>query len=343
MQIIHSSGEILLTVINDILDFSKIEANKLELEEQEVDLNDCFKQIVNLYLPQANAKSIRFSSSIAPNVPPFVICDEVRLRQVLGNLVSNALKFTPEGSVSLSVTAVPQSPTTAYLLITVQDSGIGIEPEKMGKLFQPFSQADSSTSRRFGGTGLGLVISQRLVEAMGGSISVISEPGAGSTFSVSVPIKIVAKVTAPNLPARNPLQFGLTTAAELRILLAEDNVINQKVAVRILERLGYQADVAQNGLEVLAAIQQRPYDLILMDIQMPEMDGLTAAIKIRNELPAENQPKIVALTANVQPTDRQLYLDSGMDDYINKPVCIPDIQAMLTRVFPNHASLPLAE
>ncbi|MFZ1399645.1 MAG: ATP-binding protein [Candidatus Promineifilaceae bacterium] len=338
VQTIRSSGDILLTVINDILDFSKIEANKLELEEREVDLLDCFKQVGNLFQPQAEAKKIKFTSSVAADVPQYALCDEIRLRQVLCNLIGNALKFTHEGFVSMTVTAVSQAPSTAYLFISVQDSGIGIEPDKMNKLFQPFSQADSSTSRRFGGTGLGLIISKRLVEAMGGSISIISEPGEGSTFFVAVPIKTISKLS--QLEQLPTMQLPvLANATPLRILLAEDNVINQKVAVRILDRLGFQADVVQNGLEVLEAVGQRPYHLILMDIQMPEMDGLTATLKIRHELPAENQPKIVALTANAQPQERQLYLDSGMDDYVNKPIRIPEIQALLARLFP--ADLPI--
>ncbi|MEZ4591369.1 MAG: ATP-binding protein [Chloroflexota bacterium] len=340
VQTIRSSGDILLTVINDILDFSKIEANKLELEEREVDLLDCFKQIGNLFQPQAEAKQIQFTSSVADDVPRFAVCDDIRLRQVLGNLIGNAIKFTREGFVTVTVTAVPQTSNTACLFLSVQDSGIGIHPDKMNKLFQPFSQADSSTSRRFGGTGLGLIISKRLVEAMGGSISVISEPGEGSTFFVAVPIKTLSQLKPIEPIASLPLPL-LANAAQLRILLAEDNVINQKVAVRILNRLGFQADVVQNGLEVLEAVSQRPYHLILMDIQMPEMDGLTATIKIRSELPSECQPKIVALTANAQPQERQLYLESGMDDYVNKPVRIPEIQALMDRLFPIEVPLPV--
>ena len=341
VQTIRSSGDILLTVINDILDFSKIEANKLELEEREVDLQNCLKQVVNLYQPQADAKQLAFSCMVAPDVPQHILCDDVRLRQVLGNLLGNAVKFTQEGFVSLMVTAVSQTPQAAQLLFAVQDSGVGIEPDKMDKLFQPFSQADSSTSRRFGGTGLGLVICKRLVEAMGGTVHAVSEPGKGSSFLVKVPIKIVS-APKPAKTLQSPPVTSLSAASQLRILLAEDNAINQKVAVRILKRLGYEAEVVQNGLEAIEAIRQRPYDLILMNIQMPEMDGLTATVKIRSEIPAESQPKIVALTANIQPQERQLYLDSGMDDYLNKPVRIPEIQAMLARIFPTHSSLPLA-
>lgn len=346
VQTIRSSGDVLLTVINDILDFSKIEANKLKLEELEVNLPNCFKQIINLFQPQADAKQLTLSHSIAPDVPAYALCDEMRLRQVLGNLLGNALKFTKNGSVSMAVTAVPKSATKSCLFITIQDTGIGIAATKIDELFQPFTQADGSTSRRFGGTGLGLIISKRLVEAMGGTISVDSEPDIGSTFFVSIPVKIVTKAASIALSKSEnitPPASLMPQAANLRILLAEDNAVNQKVAVRILDRLGFQADVVQNGLEAVEAASKRPYDLILMDIQMPEMDGLAAAIKIREELPADKQPKIVALTANTQPEERQLYLDSGMDDYVNKPIRIPEIQAMLERVFSPPTSLPLAE
>ncbi|MCA9917493.1 MAG: response regulator [Anaerolineales bacterium] len=343
---IRSSGDVLLSVINDILDFSKIEADKLELEEIEVDLANCFQQIANLFEPLAQDKELMLTLSIASDVPRYVLCDEIRLRQVMGNLIGNAIKFTEKGSVVVTVTAVPQTQNSSCLFITVQDTGIGILASKMGKLFQPFSQADGSTSRRFGGTGLGLIISKRLVEAMGGTITVDSEPGSGSTFFVAVPVKIVSKMedTSPSTSQSAVTTLPIPNANELRILLAEDNLVNQKVAVRMLERLGFQADVVKNGVEAVEAVSKRPYDLILMDIQMPEMDGLTATLKIREQLPPEQQPKIVALTANTQPQERQLYLDSGMDDYVHKPVRIPEIQAMLERIFAlEPSSLPLAK
>ncbi|GJM40178.1 MAG: hypothetical protein DHS20C20_04600 [Ardenticatenaceae bacterium] len=337
VQTIRSSGDMLLTVINDILDFSKIEAHKLDLEEVEVDLFSCLKQIYTLFKPQADSKNIEFAYTIMPDVPQWILGDDVRIRQVLGNLIGNALKFTEKGAVTVCLTAVPDSPQFVNLSFAIQDTGIGIPPDKIDKLFKPFSQADSSTSRRFGGTGLGLVISKRLVKAMGGDIQVTSQVGQGSTFLITIRTKVCKpdETRSQNQPGTilqsNP---AVNPQKDLRILLAEDNVINQKVALKILERLGFQADLAQNGLEVVQAMRKQSYDLILMDIQMPQMDGIEATATIRSEFPTEQQPKIVALTANAQPHERQLYLESGMDDYVSKPVRIPELQAVIARTFP---------
>jgi signal transduction histidine kinase/ActR/RegA family two-component response regulator len=337
IQTIRSSGDMLLAVINDILDFSKIEANKIDLEATEADLYHCLKQIYSIFKPQADSKNVDLQYTVAPNVPHYIMCDEVRVRQVLSNLIGNALKFTKKGSVMIRVTAVPDPPNHVTLSFAIEDTGIGIAPEEMEKLFKPFSQAESSTSRRFGGTGLGLIISKRLAEAMGGDIEIISEVGQGSTFIVTIKTQEV-KVDEYETKKRSEIGDLNETAAniqyDLRILLAEDNVINQKVGLRILERLGFKADLAQNGVEVVNALRQKPYDLILMDVQMPQMDGLEATAIIRSEFLAAEQPKIVALTANVQPHERQLYLESGMDDYVSKPIRIPELQAVIARIFP---------
>ncbi|ASC69600.1 hypothetical protein XM38_005270 [Halomicronema hongdechloris C2206] len=493
-EIIRSSGDALLTIINDILDFSKIESHKLELERQPFELRACLEETLDLLALQAVEKEIELTCLIKPNVPATVIGDVTRVRQILVNLLSNAIKFTPAGEVSVVVMAQPIStgkPGAYDIQFAVKDTGIGIPPEGMGRLFQAFSQVDASTTRKYGGTGLGLAISKHLSEMMGGTMWVESEPGQGSTFFFTLqveatpgelkdnlqknrrqlagrrllivddnatnrkilslqaqswgmvphavasgsealewlrrgedldlaildmqmpamdgvelaaqirkmsdyqtlplvmlssmgrsevtllqsttpdfaaflnkPIKqsqlynVLAETLGepvawlrPSLTAAAPIETPLAQRLPLRILLAEDHVVNQKLALLFLGKLGYRADVAANGLEVLEALHRQPYDVVLMDVQMPEMDGLEASRRICREWPSGQRPRLIAMTANAMQGDRQACLSAGMDDYLSKPIklaslvqalqqCQPCCQSPCPEPSPKSAELP---
>ncbi len=454
---IHNSGETLLAIINDILDFSKIESGKLELESIPLDLTSCLEESIELFALQAAGKRIELAYTLAPGTPAWINGDVTRLRQILVNLINNAVKFTSGGSIIIEVRALTEPTGTPRLEFAVRDTGIGIPPDRLDRLFKAFSQVDSSTTRKYGGTGLGLAISQRLCALMGGDIRVESTVGQGSSFIFTIiapPALPPLKSPMPSLPA--PLRDGLTlvvggsaavgtqleswelrvelvsspaaakarcagldqppalliidgdTTAEagelagiacprlfmlpfgqpvpaaldenhpaatiykplkhhtllqtlsqlfatpeektpapapkprpqqlagdipLNILLVEDNAVNQKVALRFLERLGYAADAVNNGKEALHSIESRPYDLVLMDLQMPEMDGFEATRRMRHSLPADVQPVIVALTANAMTGDRELCLAAGMDDYISKPVKMAELTEVIRRQF----------
>jgi PAS domain S-box-containing protein len=468
---IRTSGEALLTIINDILDFSKIESGKMELEKAPFELALCVEEALDLFAPTAAAKRLEIGYHVEPDVPAWIVGDVTRLRQVIVNLINNAIKFTPTGSISIQVRRIPLDAAVRSTLggrmrleIAVQDTGIGIPPDRVDRLFKAFSQVDSSTTRKYGGTGLGLAICQRLTQLMNGDIRVESEPGKGSTFTItfmtdaaqrpdeiSAPpfagidlqdatvlcvednpitrarlrtlftalgatcvfendpesavqlaqslaappaitildlpefesdkaLERVATIRCPRLvlfrlgqmppPAptdglpyatlSKPIKtvsfyqalsaLGRRTAAgvvvqsrhedrpiaeeiPLSVLLAEDNPVNQKVALRFLERMGYNADAVGNGVEVLEALKNRSYDLVLMDLQMPEMDGLEASRRIRRTVAEDRQPKIIALTANAMQGDREICLDAGMDDYISKPVKLHEIVAAIRRQF----------
>ena len=458
----HRSGEALLSVLNDILDFSKIEADKLELEEQPFNLRRCIEESLDLVASKANSKGINLAYFVENEVPQLIQSDITRLRQILVNLLGNAVKFTPQGEIVVYVASELLPDGKHEIHFAVKDTGIGIPTNRLDRLFQSFSQVDASTTRQYGGTGLGLAISKRLTELMGGKLWVESVVGKGSVFHFTVRAPEVQDPLRPNLQASSVvlhnrhllivddnltnrtilaqqakswqmiphcfhsssdvisvinenIQFdaaildmqmpnidgamlaqiirrkhskadlplvmltslgqalpqeqrdlfnayltkpvkpsvlfnvlvGLFSAPEetavslpdkkdlfdstmsqrlpLRILLAEDNAINQKVALRILERLGYRADVAGNGLEVIEAVVQRPYDVILMDVQMPEMDGVKATKHIREQLLSRKQPYIIAMTANALAGDREKYLEQGMDDYVSKPVRVNEL------------------
>jgi len=466
-QIVRTSGDALLHVIDDILDYSKIEAGKLELEREPFDLRDCIEGALDLVTPRAWEKEIELGCLIDEDAPAGVLGDEARLRQVLLNLLSNAVKFTEKGEVVVLVEAEPTGSESYRLELAVRDTGIGIPPERMDKLFTSFSQVDASTTRRYGGTGLGLAISKRLVDLMGGTITVESEEGRGSTFQIALPVdaaqvpvrislddalprlagkrilvvddnatnrEIVTRharswgmePVAAELPAaalqliaggehfdvavldmmmpdmdgialareirrhrderdlplllltslgrlpqaRSTGEFsaqlakpikasqlynalvqvlagaadegeavqvpadGNTVSTPLRILLAEDNAMNQVVALRLLERLGYGADVVWNGLEALEALDRKPYDVVLMDVQMPELDGLDASRRIGERWPADIRPRIIAMTANAMPEDREACLAAGMDDYVAKPIRADELAKALKRARP---------
>lgn len=475
VETIRNSGDTLLAIINDILDFSKIEAGKMEIESIPFDLRDCVETALDLLVAKAQEKGLELAYFIEEDVPPVIEGDITRLRQVLVNLVGNAVKFTEEGEVFVGVSVANRSGNQYELQFMVRDTGIGIPKERLDRLFQAFQQVDSSTTRRYGGTGLGLAISKRLVELMGGRIWVESEVGKGSTFfftiqarAVETPTTYIRRSRQPRhllnkralvvddnatnrailtrqlenwgmsvvavasaqealallyrghifdiaildmqmpeidglmlaheihtIPTARGLPLILLTSIEkrrearesglfakhlvkpikpepllnallevlgdeeeeivsahemqeatnrlfdktlgerhpLRILLAEDNVVNQKVALRMLERLGYRADVAANGYEVLEALRRQPYDVVLMDVQMPEMDGVEATRRIIEEW-GDERPRIIAMTANALAHHRAEYLEAGMDDYISKPVLVEDLVEALLRCSP---------
>jgi signal transduction histidine kinase/CheY-like chemotaxis protein/PAS domain-containing protein len=480
-ETIRHSGEALLTIINDILDFSKIEADKLELEQQPFGLRDCVESTLDLLAVSASDKGLDLAYQIAPDTPEAIVGDVTRLRQILVNLLSNAVKFTEQGEIVLSVSSEAITGDTALLHFTVRDTGVGIPPERMDRLFRSFSQVDASTTRRYGGTGLGLAISKRLSEMMGGTMWVESELGVGSTFHFTVRAKsapaparayldevqpllqgkrvlivddnetnrrilsrqaelwqMLPEATALPLEALSwvregrpfdvaildmqmPVMDGLSLAQEIRqleasgksenrtqasklplimltsmgrrdlpedlvefagfltkpikpsslfdtlitvltgrptrvvkrddreapgfdaamarklpltILLAEDNATNQKLALRLLARMGYQADLAANGLEAVEALKRQPYDVVFMDVQMPEMDGLEATRHIRRGLPGARQPRVIAMTANAMQGDREMCLAAGMDDYVSKPIRVDELVAALSKSRP---------
>lgn len=463
VQTIRTSGDALLSIINEILDFSKIESGRMELECHPFEVAQCVEEALDIFALQAAGKGIELAYAIEPDVPAWVMGDITRLRQVLVNLVNNAVKFTPSGAITIEVRLAPPGvPDASPLLLDfiVTDTGIGIPADRQTALFKPFSQVDSSTTRKYGGTGLGLAICARLAQLMGGSIEVSSQLGKGSRFRFSIqtesaaphaalkpldfggtfvlaiddhpvnrraleialrswncrsrvvdspdtaitvseapalaivdhdiggksgeeliaalrvrfpqlpvilltaasdgarqgqstepsivrlpkPIKpsflgegiarLLQGSPAPALPApAAPEPARLGERVPLDILLVEDNPVNQKVALHLLARLGYHADAVGNGLEAVKAVHQRDYDLVFMDVQMPEMDGFAATREIRRHVPAPRQPKIVALTANAVQGDRERCLTAGMDDYVSKPVKLDDLQTVIVRYF----------
>ncbi|HSD57967.1 MAG TPA: ATP-binding protein, partial [Methanotrichaceae archaeon] len=287
-----------MEIINGILDFSKMDKEKIELECQPFDLARVLEDSLDLVAVEAKEKDLKLIHFIDKNTPSTIIGDATRVRQVLINLLSNAVKFTDKGEISVSARARQLAGDRYEILFSVKDSGIGILKERMDRLFQPFSQVDMSNTRRYGGTGMGLAISRKLVEMMGGKIWAESEPGIGSTFYFT--ILAYGSFREP-LGGQKPVcqkEAGAKTdqGQKLRILLAEDNPVNQKVMLRMLNKLGYSADVVADGKEVLQALERQPYDLVLMDVQMPEMDGIEATREIRQKWPATG-PKIVAITA----------------------------------------------
>ncbi len=465
IETIRTSGESLLTIINDILDFSKIEAGKLELEQNPFDLRDCIEESMALLAPKTAEKGLDFGYIISFDTPSTLTSDVTRFRQILVNLLSNAIKFTSKGEVLIIVESTPLQEDTYELHCSISDTGVGIANDKIPLLFQSFSQVDASTTRHFGGTGLGLTISKKLAEMMGGKMWVESLVGQGSTFHFTIIVQannnhkhphlydtipclknkrvlivtdnsltqhilkeqtslwgMLPKISAlpeeaifwvdngelfdiaiidllsqtdnlnfasqirryydiDDLPLVLLLSLGTREAIKqarmfsgfinkpiriaqlydslvglfdpqarkgyatgssifdtssvpklnLRILLAEDNVINQKVAINMLKRLGYRADMTANGFEVLDALARQSYDVILMDVQMPDMDGLTATREIKKDFAGKNCPRIIAMTASSMQGDKEKCLAAGMDDYISKPVDIKELQAALNR------------
>ena len=332
-ETIFSCGNNLLSLINDILDLSKIEAGQLEVIRESFDLYACLRATVDVVAPTAEAKGLALVLALHPDLPQLVKGDQLRLRQVVINLLSNAVKFTASGEVRLSVEADALDDGERTLHVRVSDTGIGIPADVLPSLFQPFTQADRTISHRFGGTGLGLAISRQLVELMNGTIDVESVPGRGSVFRFTIRVGATAKresVRAIRESSAEPPPID--TLPALRILVVDDNRVNLRVAQGMLKSLGQTTDLAADGEEAVARVHDGNYDLVLMDRKMPGLDGLGATKRIRKEVPVALQPRIVAMTASVTAEDRQLCLDSGMDDFISKPVHRQALAEVLARV-----------
>ena len=332
VETIRTSGDALLAIINDVLDLSKVEAGKIQIEEAPFDVRRTVGEAVALVAHGARDKGLALASTVAAGVPEVVLGDVTRVRQVLLNLLSNAVKFTDAGAVTVRVEAAPAE-GGHVLSVAVEDTGVGIPADKLDVVFGSFAQADASTTRRFGGTGLGLAISRRLAEAMGGALTAESlaapAPGHGSTFRFTA--RVAAAAPGQVAPRGDPRPApAAAPGGALRVLLAEDNAVNRKVALRLLERLGHGADVAADGRAALDAVVGGAYDLVLMDVQMPEMDGLAATRAIRA---AEvRQPTIIALTANAMEGDRERCLEAGCDGYLTKPIDVGALRDALGRV-----------
>jgi PAS domain S-box-containing protein len=334
VRTIESSGESLLAIINDILDYSKIEAGRIELEIAPFDLRECVADTLELFAGRAREKNLKLEAVIGDEVPPQVAGDAARLRQILVNLIGNAIKFTDAGGVSVSLKAEPRDALTSRqrLVFAVRDTGIGIPADGMKRLFKSFSQVDASVNRRFGGTGLGLAISKRLAGLMGGEMWAESEPDRGSTFQFTVRVEpCAAPANAAPPTAVDAPDATLGRRCPLRLLIAEDNPVNQRVANLLLQRLGYRATTVGNGLEALAALERADYDAILMDVEMPEVDGCEATRRIRAQRQTPQRPWIVALTAGAMPDDRERALAAGMNDFLTKPVRTDALAAALVR------------
>jgi signal transduction histidine kinase/ActR/RegA family two-component response regulator len=317
VELMRSSGQALLAMINDILDVSKIEAGRMELEIAPFEPERCLREVVSLMSERALAKGLSLSLDIAPGLPRVLLGDSGRLGQLLFNLIGNALKFTEQGSVDMHVSCRSLAEGRSEMTVRVADTGIGIPAAAMPQIFERFTQADRTTARRYGGSGLGLAISREIVTMMGGRIGVECPAAGGSVFSFSVPFSLPAGPEAP-LPSFSDTEPA--PLAGLRILVAEDNAVNQILVKAILDRMGHFSDVVGNGLEALRQLQAAHYDLVLMDMQMPEMDGVAATRSIRRLPGPERLIPIVAMTANAMAEDREACLAAGMDDYVSKPV-----------------------
>jgi signal transduction histidine kinase/CheY-like chemotaxis protein len=339
-----SSAEALVQIINDILDFSKIEAGKLEVSPQPFALRDLLDERMKPLAVEASEKRIALVVQVDPEVPDALNADFLRLGQVLVNLVDNAIKFTPSGSVALRVSLESRRTESARLRFSVADTGIGIGPSKQQRIFDAFSQADGSTTRQYGGTGLGLTISARIVELMGGTIHLVSETGKGSTFSFELWLEVQSDgkpVQDAKLEPIHPLPetpSGPEPRARFQILLAEDNLVNQRIAQRLLEKHGHVVVVANNGLEALARYQLARFDIVLMDVQMPEMDGFAATAAIRKLQEANHtRVPIVAVTTHAMKGDRERCLAAGMDGYVTKPIRPTLLFAEIERLTRKHS------
>ncbi len=352
VETLGKSSDSLLALINDILDFSKIEADRLILEMAPLDVRACVAETLDLLREQAVVKGLHLTADIDPAVPPAIVGDVNRLRQILVNLVNNAIKFTSAGAVAVIVAEERLPNQQQRLHFSVRDTGMGIPPEKIPQLFDAFSQVDASTTRRFGGTGLGLAIAKRLTHMMDGDIWVESQVDSGSTFHFTIVADRVRAVPAPTpapMPALvskqgsspdqdsvpqtsdSPLLNGARSNEHraLRLLVVEDNPINRRVFDLTLKKIGYQTKLVDSGQAALAELDQRPYDIIFMDVQMPGMDGLETTRHIRRRLPKEQQPRIIALTAHAMSEDRRRCLAAGMDDYLSKPVQRDHLRSIL--------------
>lgn len=322
-EMLDGSARSLLRIVDDILDVARIEEGRMELQAAPLDPRALVRQVLQTVSGVASTSATRLESEVAPEVPPRVVADEKRLLQVLLNLVGNALKFSPGGQVDLRVSW----PRAGRLRVEVEDDGVGIPADRQAHVFEPFVQSDASTTRRFGGTGLGLAISRQLVALMGGTLELVSEEGVGSTFSFEIP----ADPAAAEVLSPAPDEAGAAPAEGLRVLVVEDNRVNQFVARGLLEREGCLVEVAADGAEALARWQAAPFDLVIMDCQMPGMDGFEATRRIRAAEAGFAHVPIVALTAGALDSERDRCFEAGMDDFLTKPLERRELQSALER------------
>ncbi len=344
LKCVQSSADSLLIILNDILDLSKIEMGKLTLEITPFSIQELIHDVVKLFIASANDKDIILTANISPLIPSHLLGDPVRLRQIISNLLNNAFKFTFQGKIEINV--IPHKINKENLIglqFSVSDTGIGISEDKLEMIFAPFSQADSSTTRYFGGTGLGLTISSRLIELMNGRIWVESTLGKGSTFYFTIELELLdpdslislqnESTISEEIDKKYQIQSMVEHNRKYRILLVEDNIFNQKVASILLEKMGYEVIVANDGFEAINCLKSNDYDMVFMDMQMPNLDGLEATRRIRaSDSPVRNPHlPIIAMTANAMQEDRECCLEAGMNDYISKPINVDDLQTVLKK------------
>ncbi len=343
LEIARNSGQSLMSLLNDILDLSKIEAEKIEIESAPMDVYECVAEAMRVLQVRSREKHIDLVSRVDAAVPRFVKGDYTRIRQVLLNLVGNAIKFTEEGHVAVAVEMEGAAPEGDWILrFTVSDTGIGIPEEKQKLVFEAFQQADGSTARKYGGTGLGLAICSMLVDLMGGEIGLESKPGHGSTFRFTVRVSPVESMESllPLPSTRRPaavVEDG--EARPLHVLVADDNAVNQKLASRVIEKLGHKVTVVNNGQEAVQAARGGGFDVVLMDVEMPEMDGFEATSLIRAQEHSPRRVPIVAMTAHAMLGDRDRCIQAGMDDYLSKPISTMELAALLTRLSSSQATV----
>lgn len=346
VELIRKSCEALIKILSQNLDFSKIEAGMVELESVDFDLREWLKDIVGVNQRMAESKGLEMTWQLADDVPERLRGDTMRLRQVVTNLLSNAIKFTARGTVSLSLQVLEQTPSHTRLRFDVKDTGIGIPQERLPQLFAPYAQADSSTSRMYGGTGLGLFIVRQLVEKMGGEVEVSSELDRGSTFWFSVLLERAGDGEAPERRILLPEDTAVAPstakpiggAPERRILLAEDNVVAQLATKKLLEYLGCRVEVAGNGREAVELVNASAYDLVLMDCEMPELDGYQATKQIRDSEGERRHTPIVAMTGHTSNSARRRTIEAGMDEHLTKPITIESARDLLDRWVPTSES-----
>lgn len=344
LRVAHESAAGLLTVVDDVLDFTRLEAGRVTFERRQFAPAPLARAVAELFRAAAAGNGVALVCRVAADVPDLVVGDPHRVRQVLGNLVGNAVKFTPSGTITLRVACPPDplvaaEPGRVVLRFEISDTGIGMPEQVVASLFQPFQQADAGTARRYGGTGLGLVISRQLIDAMGGQICVASQPGLGTRFWFDLALPLAAPAPAPE-----PAPAGgdrLVPRWDGRVLVVEDNVVNQRLAAGMLRLLGLQADLAGDGVEALAMLARQHYDVVLMDCRMPVLDGLAATRQLRRQAgPAASVP-VIAMTANVQPAERAACRDAGMDQVLAKPFQVADlVEALRVWLEPPHGVSP---
>lgn len=326
VRTINESARGLLGMLNEILDFAKIDAQKMTLSHAPFDLRNLARSVIDMLRPQADKKSINLQFEISTEIPARVIGDDARIRQTLVNILSNAIKFTERGSVELRIDSRPLENNQHEIGFCIKDTGIGMAPEVLTRLFRPFEQADAAVTRRYGGTGLGLSISKQIVNAMGGDIHVESEVGRGSQFSFKLTLEAItesAVTRAASIPEDCPT---------LSILVVDDNEINRDVARAKFGQIGYRVDMARDGTSAIEAVTQKRYDVVFMDLRMPDMTGIEATKRIAEQFADKRMPHIVAMTASVFEEDREACREAGMRDFVGKPMDLAQIDSLLRRI-----------